>query len=183
MEVLKERIEGLWQQRQCKCTPAPLHNGTLAADPLPQPRGAMSSTTISRSGYILGGGGVYSEPARSPFCIDMATLINRANIVHRCSTSIWKALPDTPLTASTAAILSGRVLAVGGYEDNNLVQSAVYMFIPFTNSWVELSTGKLPVERYSTTSVLLSNNRVMVMGGRDNDGKDTSTCFIGSVIV
>ena len=151
------------------------------ADPLPQPCAAMSSVTISGSSFILGGLGVNMKPVRSPFCVDMATLIDRANIIH-CGTTSWKTLPDTPLARSTAATLSGRLLAVGGVEENGQVQSSVYMFVPPTNSWVRLPSD-LPVERYSTTTVQLSNNRVMVMGGLDNNDRDTSTCYIGSVVV
>ena len=86
-------------------------------------------------------------------------------------------------TTATAATLSGRLLAVGGDEENGPVQSSVYMFVPPINSWVKLPSGDLPVERYSTTNVQLSNNRVMVMGGLDKDDKDTSTCYIGSILI
>ena len=151
------------------------------ADPLPQPCAGMSSITISGCSFLLGGTNDH-KPIRSSFCVDISTLIGRANIIHRGTTS-WKTLPDTPLAMSTAATLSGRLLAVGGKEENGPVQSSVYMFVPPTNSWVKLSSGDLPVKRYSTTTVQLSNNRVMVMGGLDNNDRDTSTCYIGSVVV
>ena len=152
------------------------------ADPLPQPCAVMSSVTISGCSFLLGGVNADYEPIRSSFCVDMATLIDRANIIHRGTTS-WKTLPDTPLARSTAATLSGSLLAVGGNEENSLVQSSVYMFIPPINSWVKLPSGDLPVERYGTTTVQLSNNRVMVMGGVDKNNKVTSACYIGSVVV
>ena len=161
------------------------------ADPLPQPCAVMSSVTFSGCSFLLGGVNADYEPIRSSFCVDMATLIDRANIIHRGTTS-WKTLPDTPLARSTAASLSGGLLAVGGdheaaavggNEEKRLVQSSVYMFVPPTNSWVKLPSGDLPVERYSTTTVQLSNNRVMVMGGVDKDHKGTSTCYVGSVVV
>ena len=152
------------------------------ADPLPQRCAGMSSITISESGFLSRGLGVNMEPVKSPFCVDMSTLNDRANIIHRGTTS-WKTLPDTPLARSTAATLSGGLLAVGGHEENGPVQSSVYMFVPLTNSWVKLPSGDLPAERYSTTTVQLSNNRVMVMGGVDKDHKGTSTCYIGSVVV
>ena len=152
------------------------------ADPLPQPCAEVSSVTISGCSFLLGGLNTDHEPIRSSFCVDMATLIGRANIIHRGTTS-WKTLPDTPLAGTTAASLSGRLLAVGGHEENGQVQLSVYMFVPPTNSWVKLPSGDLPVERLVTTAVQLSNNRVMVMGGRDNNYKDTSTCYIGSVVV
>ena len=151
------------------------------ADPLPQPCAGMSSITISGCSFLLGGANDH-KPIRSSFCVDISTLIDRANIIHRGTTS-WKPLPDTPLARSAAATLSGGLLAVGGNEENGLVQSSVYMLVPPTNSWVKLPSGDLPVKSYSTTTVQLSNNRVMVMGGVDKDNKDTSTCYIGSVVV
>ena len=152
------------------------------ADPLPQPCADMSSVTISGCSFLLGGYNADHKPIRSSFCVDMSTLIDRANIIHRGTTS-WKTLPDTPLAKSTAATLSGRLLAVGGVEENGPVQSSVYMFVRPINSWVKLLSGDLPVEGYFTTTVQLSNNRVMVMGGLDKNNKDTSTCYIGSVVV
>ena len=152
------------------------------ADPLPQPYAGMSSITISGCSFILGGYNADHKPIRSSFCVDMATLIDRVNVIHRGTTS-WKTLPDTPLALSTAATLSGGLLAVGGDEENGQVHSSVYTFVPPTNSWVKLPSGDLPVERCGTTAVQLSNNRVMVMGGADKGKKDTSTCYIGSVIV
>ena len=152
------------------------------ADPLCQPCATMSSVTISGCSFLLGGVNDDGDPIGSSFCVDMATLIDRVNIIH-CGTTSWKTLPDTPLAGSTAASLSGRLLAVGGHEENDQVQSSVYMFVPSTNSWVKLPSGDLPVERYGTTTVQLLNNRVMVMGGVDKDHEDTFTCYIGSVVV
>ena len=155
------------------------------ADPLPQPCAIMSSTTINGSGYILGpGSGVNREPLRATFCVDMATLIDRATSLtrHRLTTSTWKTLPDTPLAASTAATLSGGLLAAGGIHSNKQTQSTVHVFVPFTNSWVKLPFGNLPVARYFATTVQLSSNQMMVMGGVNSVYKATSTCYIGSVV-
>ena len=68
-----------------------------------------------------------------------------------------------------------------GGTDGSRIQSTVHVFIPSINSWVKLVD--LPVERYKTAVVQLSDNRVMVMGGKDKDNKNTSTCYIGSVVV
>ena len=155
------------------------------ANPLPQPCFFMSFITISGSGFLLGGMDTNHGALSSLFCVDMATLIDRATSPtrHHDTTSPWKTLPDTPLTFSAAATLSGGLLAVGGDDDNEQTQSTVHVFVPSTNSWVKLPSGDLPAERTATTTVLLSNNRVMVMGGEDNDEKVTSTCYIGSVVV
>ena len=155
------------------------------ADPLPQPCTAMTSITISGSGFLLGGMLASHKPIKLPFCVDMATLINRATSLtrRRDTTSTWKTLPDTPLALSTAATLSGGLLAVGGGIESASVQSSVYVFIPSANSWVKLSSGDLPVKRAATAAVHLTSNAVMIMGGLDKDNKDRSTCYIGSVVV
>ena len=156
------------------------------ADPLPQPRLLFSSVTISGCGFLLGGAHANKKSTKSPLCIDMATLINRATSPtrHHDTTSPWKTLPDTPLVGSTAATLSGSLLAVGGGDDaSRTSQSTVHVFIRSTNSWVKLPSGDLPVENYGAAMVQLSNNRVMVMGGKDKESKDTNTCYIGSVVI
>ena len=152
------------------------------ADPLPEPCAAMSSVTISGSGYLLGGS---QKQVRSAFCVDMATLIDRAISLtgDRDTTSIWKTLPDTPLTGSAAATLNGGLLAVGGRIKGIGVQSAVHVFITSTNSWVKLPFGNLPSERFVCISVQLPNDRVMVIGGMDKYKNRTSTCYLSCIQV
>ena len=148
------------------------------ADPLPQPCYFMSSVVISGSGYLLGGNGTRHDFITSVFSVDMATLIDRATspTTDQNTTSTWKTLPDTPLGGSTAATLSGRLLALGGSTEDNIAQSAVYVFIPSTNSWVP--SGNLPVERFWAAAAQLSSNQLILPGGL---GKyNTSTCYIGT---
>ena len=155
------------------------------ADPLPQPCYSLSSVTISGCGFLLGEVGA-NELTKSVFCVDMSTLIDRAKSPtrHYDTISTWKALPDTPLLGSRAATLSGRLLTVGGRDGaSNTVQSTVHVFTPSTNSWEKLPSGDIPAEKYVATTVQLSNNQVMVMGGMDKDGMDTNTCYIGSVFI
>ena len=155
-----------------------------SADPLPQPCYLMPSVTISGCGFLLGGVDDNMKATKLVFFVDMATLIDRAtsSTTHHDTTSTWKTLPDTPLVASTAAILSGGLLAVGGRDASNTIQSTVHVFIPSTNSWVKLPSGDLPAENSSAATVQLSNNRVMVMGGVDKEHEETNTCYICSVV-
>ena len=147
------------------------------ADPLPEPCTAMSSVTISGSGYLLGGG---QKQVQSAFCVDMATLIDRATSLtgDRDTTSTWKTL-----TGSAAATLNGGLLAVGGRIKGIGVQSAVHAFITSTNSWVKLPFGNLPSERFVCISVQLPNDRVMVIGGMDEDKNRTSICYLSCIQV
>ena len=156
------------------------------ADPLPQPRLLLSSVTICGCGFLLGGADASQESINSAYCVEMARLIDRATSPTRRydTTSAWKMLPNTPLLDSTAATMSGGLLAVGGWNTvSGARQSTVHVLIPTIFSWVKLPSGDLPAENCSATAVRLPNNRVMVMGGRDKEDKDTNTCYIGSLYI
>ena len=155
------------------------------ADPLPQPCWMISSVTIGGTVFLLGGFDVNDHAIRSPFHADIALLIERAisPIQHPTTTSVWKTLPDTPLMGSAATTLNGSLLAVGGVDDNHTVQPSVHVFKPFTNMWVRVQSGDLPAVRCWATAVQLPDNRVMVVGGQDKDGNQTSTNFIGSLAI
>ena len=155
------------------------------ADPLPHPCWLMTSVTIGRNVFLLGGIGVDNQSITSPFHADVAMLIERAvsPIQHPTTTSVWKILPDTPLRKSAAATLCGSLLAVGGRGGNRTIQPAVGVFTPFTDKWVRIQSGDLPAARYLATAVQLPNNRVMVVGGMDKEKNDTSTNFIGSLAI
>ena len=155
------------------------------ADPLPQPCWGMTSVTIGSNVFLLGGA-ADKQPIRSTLHANIATLIERAvsPIQHPTTTSVWKTLPlDTPQNLSSAATLSGILLAVGGTDVNDTAQPAVHVFTTFTNKWVRIQSGDLPAARYVSTAVQLPNNRVMVAGGRDKDRNETSTNFIGSLAI
>ena len=155
------------------------------ADPLPHPCSLMTSVTIGSNVFVLGGFSVNDQSIRSPFHADIAMLIERAvsPIQHPTTTSVWKTLPDTPLRVSAAATLCGSLLAVGGCSGNHTIRQAVGVFTPFTNKWVRIQSSDLPAARYGATAVQLSKNRVMVVGGLDNDENKTSTNFIGSLAI
>ena len=159
------------------------------ADPLPVPSGCMSSVTIADTWYLLGGSGtddkgIGGKDLTTVLYAPLTTLIQRATSpTHQSAshTSVWKTLPDTPLKWSTAASLSGSLLAVGGWDDKTPAFPAVHVFLPLTNSWVKVTTGDLPEPRYAHTAVQLSSNQVLVVGGRDDQNKCTKTVFLGSI--
>ena len=154
------------------------------ADPLPVPCWAMTSVTIADTWYLLGGGGTGGKSITTVLYAPLTSLIQKATspILKSVShTSVWKTLPDTPMYMSTAASLSGNLLAVGGYNDNTPASPAVYIFFPLTNSWVRVTTGGLPEPRYACTAVQLSSNQPLVLGGKDDQDKYTKTVFLGSI--
>ena len=82
-------------------------------------------------------------------------------------------------TASTAACLSGSLVAVGGRNDDNTRSAAVYGFV--NNSWVRLSNGDLLSPRSACTTAQLSPLEVIVIGGYDEQKQRSKTVFIGTL--
>ena len=159
------------------------------AEPLPVPCWAMTSVTIADTWYLLGGAGTDNKKITTVLYTPLTTLIQKAiSPTHQSALSdmtVWKTLPDTPLLLPAAASLSGNLLAVGGYNNENDTLSAVYIFLPLTNSWVRVTSGELPEPRHACTAVQLSSDRVLVAGGtNDQDSvKHTKAVFLGFITI
>jgi len=155
------------------------------ADPLPAPRYMMSSVAIADTCYLLGGIDAGRKTRTTVLYASLASLIQKATSpTHQSAshTSVWKTLPDTPLMDSTAASLSGNLLAVGGHNTKTAFP-AINIFFPLTNSWVRIMTGDLPQPRVFCTAVQLSSNTMIVIGGQDIQKKHTKTVLIATVTV
>ena len=157
-------------------------------DPLPVPCYCMSSATINNTGYLLGGATADNNLTSMVLHAPVASLIHRATSHPQQSasaaqpdstSSAWKTLRDTPLKVSAAASLGGMLLAVGG----NKTLTAVHVYSPATSTWIRVESGDLPESRYFCTAVELSANRLLVVGGRDQDNKTMNTVFLGSFTI
>ena len=85
--------------------------------------------------------------------------------------SAWKTLPNTPTYKPAAAVLAGKLLAIGGNETSergSAPNKVVYMYSPSTNSWIYISD--LPAPRSGTAVAVLSSTRVLVIGGLNERG-------------
>ena len=156
------------------------------ADPLPVPCRGMTSVTLADTWYLLGGVGTDGNGLTTVLHAPLTALIQKATSPTDQSASrisVWKNLPDTPLVRSAAASLSGNLLAVGGRDDSTPSSPALYVFLPLTNSWVRVTTGDLPEPRCLCAAVQLPSNRVLVVGGRDDQDKLTKTVFLGSITI
>ena len=157
------------------------------ADPLPVPCYSMTSVTITDTWYQLGGVGNDDKPLTTVLYAPLTALIQKATSpTHQSASpmSVWK-IP-APLKSSATASLSGNLLAVGGYNVRSRklqASQAVYVFFPLTKSWVRVTTGDLPEPRHGCTAVQLSSNRLLVVGGKDNQEKRTKTVFLGSITI
>ena len=171
------------------CTTVEVYSSDTAqwhtADPLPVPCGAMTSVTIADTLYQLGGGGG-DKAIPTVLYAPLNTLIQEATSPFHLTAShisVWKTLPDTPLRESAAASLSGSLLAVGGWDDETIASQAVHIFLPLTNSWVRATAGDLPEPCCACTAVQLSSNRVLVIGGCNDQREYSKAIFLGSITV
>ena len=161
-------------------------------DPLPAPCYYMSSATINNMGYLLGGATTANNLTPMVLYATIASLIRRATSHPQQSasaarpdstSSAWKTLQDTPLVGPAAASLGGMLLALEGWNDTDKILPAVHVYSPATNSWIRVESGDLPEPRNLCTAVELSANRLLVVGGCDQDRKKMNTVFLGSFAI
>ncbi len=84
------------------------------------------------------------------------------------------------LKRSTAASLSGCLLAVGGHDDQCQDSPAVHVFQPQTTSWVRMTSGDLPVAVCAVTAIQLPDNELFICSGYSQGGRSKGV-FIGSM--
>ena len=165
---------------------------TCTTDPLPIPSWMTSSATITNTGYLLGGLTTDNEPTKTVLSASIPSLIQKATSHPQQSasaarpdstSSAWKTLQDSPLVGSSAASLGGMLLTIGGVKEGQGSFSEVHVYCPATSSWTQVESGDLPEPRYSCTAVELSANRLLVIGGMDEDKKTMNTAFLGSFTI
>jgi len=76
----------------------------------------------------------------------------------------WHHLPNTPLYHSTAIVLHGSLLTVGGSDGNN-TSTAIHLYHPQRNTWNEV--GNLPTPRKHCAVALLPNGEILIAGGHN----------------
>ena len=153
-------------------------------DSLPIACRSMSLVAIGNTCYALGG---YQSPYRlnQPLYASVDYLLGNAvpanQTTHSGSSdtqSAWKTLPNTPTLKPAAAMLAGKLFAIGGRETSigGAAKKEVYMYSPSTNSWVYISD--LPAPRSETVVAVLSPTEILVIGGRDG-GDKVNTVYKG----
>lgn len=160
------------------CTPGPVWDSSVVAelrdnagawrvvDPLPAPRGGFAALTL-RDGRVLvvGGTNAYAQSYSSAYVFDAAS-------------GGWTKtdLLTTARSEPFAVVLNdGRVLVAGGYYIDRPAGDATPMlgsselFDPSTGEWSR--TGSLATPRFGASAVVLSDGRVLVVGGsKTTDG-------------
>ena len=145
-------------------------------DPLPIPCSDFSLTVIGNtmSCYAMGGFGKSYTHLNQTHYASVDDLLQNVVPAHQSSSddtpsSAWKRIADTPTYDPTAAVLAGRILAMGGIErsEGGSDMKEVYMYSPSAFSWIYISD--LPAPRYRAAAAVLSSTEILVIGGLCGD--------------
>jgi hypothetical protein len=77
-------------------------------------------------------------------------------------------------TLLTAGPNAGKVLVVGGYDNQFNSLNLCEFYDPATGTWS--AANPMATTRYNHTASLLNNNKVLITGGVDSTGHDVSSC-------
>ena len=154
-------------------------------DPLPTACSDMLLVAIGNTCYGLGGynGSQLNQALYASVDDLLGNAVPANQTTHSGSSdtqSAWKTLPNTPTYWPTAAVLAGKLLAIGGSETSRggADMKEVYMYSPSTgNSWIYISD--LPAPRSAAAAAVLSPTEVLVIGGYN--GGRLNTVYKGTL--
>ena len=141
------------------------HCQWLSATGLPVSCRRMSAAITHSTLYLVGGS------------LDKKVLSVSLSALDKPPTQ-WRTLPDAPLGYSTAIAVHGSLLAVGGSHGRQR-SSAIHVYDQEKNKWNKV--GDLPTERQDCACCLLPSGEILVAGGEDKNGRDTSRMDVAAV--
>ena len=140
--------------------------------PLPKGCSDMSSAISGNMWYLPGGVISVITPNKHVSCVCLDVLISQAVSQSAGTTSPpltpspWQTLTELPVARSTALIIRGSLLTVGGRRS-----SAIHLYQPSRRSWVK-ECG-LPTQREQCACIVLPSGEIFVAGGRSGSGNST----------
>ena len=146
----------------------------LAASSLPTPCSLLTSVTIKNLGYIV-------TSSKQVYRVSLPDIVSQTVDQSTASKSpaLWRRLPDTPLSFSTAISLRGYLIAVGGYHDNR-TRTDIHLYQPESEQWTKV--GDLPNARQFCSCIVLPSGELLVAGGQDKSYVLTSRVDVASVL-
>jgi len=135
---------------------------------LPVPQSQIKAAIVNNTLYLLGG--VHDdEPSPQVFA---ASLDNISH--HKLE---WQFLPDCPCCYSAPAILYNKfLLTFGGRKAHGRVNEVCYLNTS-TGSWMQ--TQNIPETRSLVAAVSIADNKIIVLGGTDNQGDYPIKVWVG----
>ena len=161
----------------------------FTAQPLPTPIHLLSPTIIGDTCHLIGGmkskdggsfGCIKTITASLPAVISSVTPILRSLPPSRTQSPTWKMIHLCPLARPAAVELDRQLVTVGGITQGR-VHASVHMYIPSSDSWLELADSDLPVPLYRSAATQLSTGQLIVVGGRVDREREIKDVFIGSL--
>ena len=143
---------------------------TLA--PLPFARRMMSVAVSDDKCYFIGGADQGVKNPRA--CTAPLPLLTES----ASQPSPWEVFPDCPLYGSTAAVLGGCVLALGGMTQANISSTDIHLYSRNSKSWRRTTAVNLPIALYGATSTTLAEDSIIVVAGKENPQNKLNTVFI-----
>ena len=141
---------------------------------LPQARFWLQSVIVDSILYLLGGVNKDGDYSPAVFTAPLDTLSR-----HQLK---WNTLHDTPWCRfAPVSVYGTHLLIVGGDEkiaDMFICTSDIYKLNKVSHSWEAI--GHIPSATESPAAVSTADNRVIVIGGRNDRGLITNTVWIGS---
>ena len=142
---------------------------------LPRAHYWLKSVIVDNVLYLLEGFIQYGDYSPEVFTAPLDTLSR-----HQL---MWNTLKDAPRIASAPVSVYGtHLLIVGGekmIEYNKYTHTSdVYKLNKVSHSWEAI--GHIPSARSGSAAVSTADNRVIVIGGRNDKGEYTNTVWIGS---
>ena len=141
---------------------------------LPQPQWRLKSVIIDNILYLLGGADTSLDSSQTIFTAQLDTLPKQLK---------WNIHQDAPYGSSApVCVHDTHLLIIGGSKkigfDNFLCHSDVYKFNMLNKSWEPM--GCIPSARSFSAAVNITDNKVIVIGGKNDKGEYTNTVWIGS---
>ena len=137
---------------------------------LPQPHYCLQSVIVDNILYLLRG--VNKDGNDSP-AIFITPLDNLSR--HQLK---WNTHKDTPWCRFAPVSVNGAQLLIVGGRKGSTRTSKVYKLNKVTYNWEAI--GHIPSARESSAAVSTADNRVIVIGGYDDEVEYTNTVWIGS---
>ena len=142
---------------------------------LPQPYSWLQSVIVDNILYLLRGS---SEHGGSPavFIASLDTLPKHQLKWNTHQDTVWHFPAVVSVNGTHLLTLGGGSLKRMG--DKYPCTSDIYKLNKVNNSWEAI--GHIPSARTSPAAVSTADNRIIVIGGRNDKGKETNTVWIGS---
>jgi len=141
---------------------------------LPLPYSELKSVVVGNTIFMLGG--YKQDGSYSP-----TVLIASLDTLSSPPSLIWKYQQNTPWCRSAPVnIHGGEILTVGGVKKTGTcyVRSCnIHIFNKVSRSWD--ITGQIPSARQALAAVSIADNKIILIGGKDDKDQHTNTVWIG----